>query len=120
MSILEAVPQLSPLARLDRSLEWRFEEARRLAALDPARRRFYRDLVLLRTRMAKDVGLPPYQVMTNRQLLTVCELFPDSQEELIELSGLGRVKILAIGSELIALAKLRRREGASETQNPAH
>ena len=47
----------------------KFAEAERLVALDLPGRAVYRRLTVLRTRLAAEVGVKPYHVYTNRQLI---------------------------------------------------
>lgn len=80
----------------------RFEEARRLTELDPAAREVHRRLSLLRLRLANEMGVPAYQILTNRQLLACCEQQPRNDEELVKLLGFSRFKLLAFGAEIVA------------------
>lgn len=83
-------------------LDQKFEEARRMARLGPEQEQVYRRLASVRARLGAEGGLPAYQVLSNRQLLAMCERRPRSEAELYALPGMSRVKVLAYGAELIA------------------
>jgi ATP-dependent DNA helicase RecQ len=84
----------------------RFAEARRLARFDERQCGLYRRLSLLRARLAADAGLPAYQILSNRQLVDLCEAPPADEAALARLQGMNRIKMLAFGAELLATVRL--------------
>ena len=86
-------------------LKWRFIEAERLAALDATGRALYAGLSALRVRLAREIGIPAYRVLTNRQLLVVCECRPYDVEALAIVAGIGPLTLRAYGADIIAAVR---------------
>jgi superfamily II DNA helicase RecQ len=98
-------------------LEAKFAEARRLARLDDGQQGLYGRLAGLRAGLAAEAGLPAYQILTNRQLLGLCEAPPRTVGEMAERHGISRVRLLAYGEALLGV--ILRRELSEEPPNAA-
>jgi superfamily II DNA helicase RecQ len=86
-------------------LDAKFREAERLVALDPPSRAVYRRLVVLRSRLAAEVGVKPYHVYTNRQLVELCEKKPLDLAGLSDISGFGHKRLVDYGDLILATIK---------------
>lgn len=86
-------------------LTWKFDEARRLTALDPNGEDRYKRLSRLRARLAAEAKLPAYQILSNRLVLELAERPPSDEAALAAHSGVGRIKLLAYGAEIIAVTR---------------
>lgn len=83
----------------------KFEEAERLSALPPEGRDMYRRLSVLRARLARDAGVPAYQVLSNKLLLSLAELRPKDEAALAAIDGLGVTRLKAYGAEVLAVLR---------------
>ncbi len=84
-----------------------------LQELDEAQRLLFQTLREWRSDTAKTDGVPPYVVMTNRELVAVIQRLPNNATALGEVKGIGKGKVERYGVAL--LAKLR---GASANTQP--
>ena len=57
----------------------------------------FADLKALRLRLAREHGLAPYMIFGDKTLLEMCERLPASRGELLEVSGVGEVKLAKYG-----------------------
>jgi superfamily II DNA helicase RecQ len=76
--------------------DWRGE-------LDPAAQRAYDALRDWRSRASKRDGLPPYLVLTNRELADIASRRPASLAALQEAPGVGESKAARWGEEILAV-----------------
>jgi superfamily II DNA helicase RecQ len=74
-----------------------------LQGLDDDQRRLFERIRKWRNETAKNEGVPPYVVLTNRQLVAVVERRPGSRTALGEVAGLGDKKIRRYGEGILAL-----------------
>ncbi|MGE0711794.1 MAG: HRDC domain-containing protein [Planctomycetota bacterium] len=70
-----------------------------------------------RNAAARDRGIPPYAVLTNRQLLALAEAAPTTRAGLQRVRGLGKQRVARFGAELLAL--LAPEASAFEANEPA-
>jgi superfamily II DNA helicase RecQ len=59
-----------------------------------------------RGKRARQEGVPPYVVLTNRQLAYVTRARPQSLSELQRIDGFGEAKMRKFGEELLAITKI--------------
>lgn len=95
-----------------------------LQGLDDAQRAQFDSFRAWRAATAQDEGVPPYVILTNRQLVEVVRQRPDSRAALGRIDGLGEKKLARYGDAL--LAQLRPApdpadsvESTSTEENPA-
>ncbi len=55
----------------------------------------------LRTRIARDRGVPPYVVFSDKSLLSMCELVPTSASEFLDVHGVGQSKLETYGEQFL-------------------
>jgi len=72
-----------------------------LHGLDEAQRVLFNHLREWRSRTAHDEGVPPYVVLTNRQLVAVVQKRPDSATALGHVEGIGAGKVKRYGRQLL-------------------
>ena len=65
----------------------------------------FEKLKSLRFELASQAGVPAYIVFTNATLADMCEKLPANEEELLEVSGVGRTKAERYGKEFLAAIK---------------
>lgn len=82
-------------------LRWKFEEARRLAALDEQGCQLYVALTTTRRHIAAEEGLPAYHILSNQLLLTVTEAAPQDEASMAALPGFGSMRFAAYGAEFL-------------------
>ncbi len=56
----------------------------------------------LRTRLARDRGVPPYVVFSDKSLLSMCELVPTSASEFLNVHGVGQSKLETYGEQFLS------------------
>lgn len=56
-----------------------------------------------RLETAKSIGVPAYVVFTDATLLAIAQRMPASPEELIQVPGVGPVKIEQFGEDVLAI-----------------
>ena len=64
-----------------------------LQGLDDAQRTQFETIRTWRTKTAHDEGVPPYVVLTNRQLVEIIKRRPDTRAGLAQVDGLGTKKL---------------------------
>lgn len=74
-----------------------------LAALGEGDRILFQTLRRWRSEAAQREGVPPYVVLTNRQLLLVVQGKPSTRNALAQLEGLGPAKVERYGEALLAV-----------------
>ena len=72
------------------------------AALDTSGRALFERLREVRLGFARDQGVPPYTVFPDRVLVELVTRRPSTAEELLEISGVGRVKLERYGAAFLA------------------
>lgn len=73
------------------------------AELDPEDEALWEALRALRTRIAKDQGLPPYTVFHDATLLDMASTRPGTLGAMREISGVGEVKLERYGADFLAV-----------------
>ncbi len=71
-----------------------------LAAGDEA---LFEDLRALRKRLAEERGVPPYVIFGDATLIDMCRLRPATPDALLEVNGVGAVKLERFGEEFLAV-----------------
>ena len=61
----------------------------------------FEKLRALRSEIASEEGVPPYVIFANRSLSDMCRLRPTSEEEFLEVNGVGEVKLERYGKRFI-------------------
>ena len=69
----------------------------------------YEELRALRKRLAARAGVPAYVVFTDRALREMAGLLPTTEQELLEVSGVGRAKCERYGFDFLQVLKICRR-----------
>ena len=69
--------------------------------LDPAERLLFEALRTWRSARAKQDGVPPYVILTNRQLVRLVRLKAATKTDLLKVEGLGEEKLHHYGEELL-------------------
>lgn len=65
---------------------------------------------------SRDLGVPAYVICTDATVLAIAEMLPVTDEELLEIPGIGPAKLEQHGAELLAL--VRARDAGSSTKVP--
>ena len=73
-----------------------------MASLPPDRRKLYLDLKRWRNQRADQDGVPPFTIMRNDLLATICRLAPKSLAALREISGIGEKTVARYGSDILS------------------
>jgi ATP-dependent DNA helicase RecQ len=89
------------------------------ADLDPAGQKAYDTLRGWRGRASKRDGLPPYLILTNRELAEVARLRPTSLAALREVEGVGEAKAGRWGEEMLAVLAGLGEGGREPAPDPA-
>lgn len=76
------------------------------AALSGEDQALFERLRVLRMEIAKEEKIPPYIVFSDKTLISMCQLRPKNQEELLEVSGVGVVKAEKYGERFLHLLAL--------------
>ncbi len=63
-----------------------------------------------RYKKAKNAGLPPYVIFTNRQLAQIVKKRPQSATELSEIEGVGKAKVEKHGDEILAFVVFKQND----------
>ena len=63
---------------------------------------FFDTLRELRREIAREQGLPPYLVFSDKTLVDMCVRLPMSREEMMEVSGVGAYKYKQYGERFLA------------------
>jgi hypothetical protein len=69
--------------------------------LDPEKRPAFERLRRWRLARARDEGVPPYVILTNRQLLDILRVGPTSGGALARIDGLGKAKVERYGRDIL-------------------
>ena len=115
-SVLKLTPQALPLLRGEAKLELavpriREKTVRKKApkstiSLDENELRLFETLREIRKQLAEDSGVPPYIIFGDASLVEMCRERPASNEDFLEITGVGQVKLERHGEiflEAIAL-----------------
>jgi ATP-dependent DNA helicase RecQ len=115
-SVLKLTPQALPLLRGEAKLELavpriREKTVRKKApkstiSLDENEMRLFETLREIRKQLAEDSGVPPYIIFGDASLVEMCRERPASNEDFLEITGVGQVKLERHGEiflEAIAL-----------------
>lgn len=62
----------------------------------------FEDLRLLRLELAKESGLPPYMVFSDKTLHDMCSLLPENKDQMMMVHGVGESKWQKYGHEFLA------------------
>lgn len=57
----------------------------------------------LRTRLARQASLPPYMIFSDATLMELVRIKPSTRQELMEISGIGAVKLKKYGTDLLKI-----------------
>ncbi|MDO4988752.1 MAG: DNA helicase RecQ [Synergistes sp.] len=72
----------------------------------------FEELRALRRVFAKDEGVPPYIVFTDRTLYAICDKMPVTEDELLDIQGVGEAKLEKYGEAVIdAVIEWKERKG---------
>ncbi|MFQ5515909.1 MAG: HRDC domain-containing protein [Myxococcota bacterium] len=69
--------------------------------LDPVERALFQRMREWRSQTAREEGVPPYVVLTNRELIAIVRKRPDSLAALAAIEGIGRQKIKRFGKQIL-------------------
>ena len=73
----------------------------------------FAELKALRRKLADAKGVPAYVVFSDAVLVNMCRMMPSTKRELLDVSGVGRVKLEMYGDRFLqAIEAYRRRTGA--------
>jgi len=72
-----------------------------MASLDEPERRRFQTLREWRAAKAREEGVPPYILLTNRQLLEIVQRRPESPTALSHCPGIGKAKVERYGAEIL-------------------
>ncbi|MEM1411978.1 MAG: DNA helicase RecQ [Pseudomonadota bacterium] len=73
------------------------------ALLDPAPTPRFGALRSLRKRLAEERGVPPYVIFGDASLIDMCRLRPASPEAMLEVNGVGAVKLERFGEDFLTV-----------------
>ncbi len=59
----------------------------------------------LRRRLASEKKVPAYVIFSDSTLIDMCKKLPRTEEELLEVSGVGQTKLILYGSEFLSIIK---------------
>ena len=113
---LTLTPESRPLLRGDIELHLREDTSaptkakrgggkRATVDLNPADEALWEELRALRTRLAKDQGLPPYTVFHDATLRDMASARPASLDAMRAISGVGEVKLERYGHEFLSVLR---------------
>jgi len=77
----------------------------RRAALTPDDEALFEELRSLRLRLARERGVPAYVVFPDKVLREICRRRPLSPAELVQISGVGRVKLERYGPDFLEVVR---------------
>ena len=87
------------------------KRARSAVGLEPADEALFESLRALRKRLAGDQGVPPYVVFGDATLVEMSQRKPASEAELLDITGVGQVKLERYGAAFLDIIA----RGAGET-----
>ncbi len=67
-----------------------------------------------RNKQAKDEGVPPYILFTNRQIAEIASKSPENLNQLAAIEGVGKNKLEKYGKEVLAVGSLKKQEGPED------
>jgi ATP-dependent DNA helicase RecQ len=113
-SVLKLTERSRPVLRGEQSLqlarprikEKRKKRSRSAAGLTPADEGLFEVLRTLRKQLAQDQGVPPYVVFGDATLVEMSQRKPATEAELLEITGVGEVKLERYGAEFLAAIAL--------------
>lgn len=65
----------------------------------------FEELRSLRTRIAQEIGKPPFIVFTDRSLIDMAAKFPQTEEEFLAINGVGEAKLTEYGEDFLSVIK---------------
>jgi ATP-dependent DNA helicase RecQ len=112
-SVLKLTPKARPVLRGEESLELarprirekatkRKKTPKRAESLEPADMELFEALRALRKELADEQGVPPYVIFGDVTLVQMSRDKPSTEEELLEITGVGQVKLERHGDEFLA------------------
>ena len=72
-------------------------------SLDKRQRECFETLRALRLEIAREEGVPPYVVFSDKTLIDMCEKMPDTKEKMLMVSGVGELKYERYGSRFLKI-----------------
>ncbi len=72
-----------------------------------------------RSQRCKKDGVPPYVLMTNKQMAEVVKLRPQSMAELMKVEGFGKAKAEKYGEEILKISKVDSVSPATPVSEPS-
>lgn len=108
-SVLKLTDMSRPVLRGERSLQLarprikqkRSKRSHSAAGLAPADEALFEVLRALRKQLAEDQGVPPYVVFGDATLVEMSQQKPTTEAELLEITGVGQVKLERYGAEFL-------------------
>jgi ATP-dependent DNA helicase RecQ len=112
-SVLKLTPKARPVLRGEETLELarpritqkkakRKKTPKTAENLEPADMELFEALRALRKELADEQGVPPYVIFGDVTLVQMSRDKPSSEEELLEITGVGQVKLERHGDEFLA------------------
>ena len=77
------------------------KKARSTDALTSAGYKLFERLRELRLAIAREEGMPPYIVFSDKTLINMCAKLPEKEEEMLEVSGVGENKLRKYGERFL-------------------
>jgi ATP-dependent DNA helicase RecQ len=68
--------------------------------------RLVKTLKLLRTKLARERGVPPYVILHNQTIMEIAKLAPTSEQALLAVKGVGPAKLQSIGKQVLDAVRL--------------
>ncbi len=117
-SVLRLTASARPLLRGEESLELarpRIREKKpalpkRAAGLGPAAAALFERLRTVRKRLADEQGVPPYVVFGDVSLVEMAQRRPRAEDELLEITGVGQVKLERYGAAFLEAVRTHEAE----------
>ncbi len=79
----------------------RMKKAKSTDALTGAGYRLFERMKQLRLMIASDEGMPPYIVFSDKTLIDMCAKHPETEEEMLQVSGVGENKLRKYGKRFL-------------------
>lgn len=93
------------MRRVKESAEPGTRRKKRMTHSSAAGSEFFEELRKLRRAIAKEDGVPPYIVFSDKTLSAICDIMPQSEEEFLSVPGVGEVKLERYGKTFIDAVK---------------
>lgn len=93
--------------------------SRAATARTPERQAAFERIRAWRRARAEAEGVPPYVLLTNRELGAIVDMMPESRSELGSIQGIGPAKLRRYGNDLLALLADRPIEHSAASEGPA-